>query len=110
MIISHQTLEGIALGSRTAALGKSSHSPLLRTALHDLVDGPQSPDENTAAMARNPRAGCFALITAVGMAIRIGVLKMLNGSNSSTIIVIGDTEHALPVDILTFVTLVDMSL
>lgn len=85
VIVFHQFFEGVALGSRIAILSGSRH-PLIYKLL---------------------MATAFALITPLGMAIGLGVLKQFNGNDPSTIVAIG-TLDALSAGILLWVGVVDM--
>ncbi|KAI9883268.1 MAG: hypothetical protein M1823_004966 [Watsoniomyces obsoletus] len=85
IIIFHQMFEGLALGSRIAAL----------------------PRNEAGSLARWFMAGLFAIITPLGMAIGIGVLKRFNGQDRNTLIALG-TLDALSAGILLWVALVDM--
>ncbi len=85
VIIFHQMFEGLALGSRIAAL----------------------PRGEAGTLARWSMAGLFALITPLGMAIGIGVLKRFNGQDRSTLIALG-TLDAFSAGILLWVAIVDM--
>ncbi|KZF23736.1 Zip-domain-containing protein [Xylona heveae TC161] len=82
VILFHQMFEGIALGTRIAAL--SSHM-----------------------ITKFGMASAFAIITPIGMAIGTGVLKQFNGNSASTIVAIG-TLDALSAGILLWVGLVEM--
>lgn len=83
VIIFHQMFEGLALGSRIAALTSvSSLSKLLM-------------------------AGAFACITPIGMGIGIGVLQQFNGSDKATLIALG-TLNSLSAGILMWVGFVEM--
>lgn len=84
VILFHQMFEGLALGTRIAAL-KSSTSFLTKTLM----------------------AAIFTLITPVGMAIGVGVLQKFNGNDPATIVAIG-TLDALSAGILLWVGLVEM--
>ncbi|PVH77314.1 Zip-domain-containing protein [Cadophora sp. DSE1049] len=84
VILFHQMFEGLALGTRIAAL-KSSISFLTKVLM----------------------AGIFTLITPIGMAIGVGVLQHFNGNNPATIVSIG-TLDALSAGILLWVGLVEM--
>ncbi|KAL2063756.1 hypothetical protein VTL71DRAFT_5561 [Oculimacula yallundae] len=84
VIIFHQMFEGLALGTRIAGL-KGSTSFLTKTLM----------------------AGIFTLITPIGMAIGVGVLKHFNGNDPATIVAIG-TLDALSAGILLWVGLVEM--
>lgn len=83
VIVFHQFFEGLALGARIVT-----------------IPGRMFPSK--VAMA-----GCFALITPVGMAIGIGVLGSFNGNDRDTLIALG-TLDALSAGILLWVGLVDM--
>jgi zinc transporter 1/2/3 len=82
VVLFHQMFEGIALGTRIAALRVNLLPKMLM-------------------------AGLFAIITPVGMAIGIGVLKRFNGNSPPTIVAIG-TLNALSAGILVWVGLVEM--
>jgi zinc transporter 1/2/3 len=85
VILFHQMFEGIALGTCIAELPKAA-----ATTLQKVIMG-----------------GVFALITPIGMAIGIGVLKKFNGNNPSTIVAIG-TLDAISAGILAWVGIVEM--
>lgn len=85
VILFHQMFEGIALGTCIAELPRAAASTLQKCLM----------------------AGTFALITPIGMAIGIGVLKRFNGNDPSTIIAIG-TLDALSAGILAWVGIVEM--
>lgn len=85
VILFHQMFEGIALGTCIAELPKAAAS----------------------TMAKLIMAGTFALITPIGMAIGIGVLKKFNGNDPSTIVAIG-TLDAVSAGILAWVGIVEM--
>ncbi|CZT52375.1 related to Fe2+/Zn2+ regulated transporter [Rhynchosporium secalis] len=84
VIIFHQMFEGLALGTRIASL-KSS----------------------TSFLTKSIMATVFTLITPIGMAIGVGVLKHFNGNDPATIVAIG-TLDALSAGILLWVGLVEM--
>ncbi|KAK2625473.1 hypothetical protein QTJ16_004785 [Diplocarpon rosae] len=84
VILFHQMFEGLALGTRIAAL-KSSTSFWVKSLL----------------------AGTFALITPIGMAIGVAVLSKFNGNDPATIVAIG-TLDAVSAGILLWVGLVEM--
>ncbi|CCC06317.1 hypothetical protein SMACR_00532 [Sordaria macrospora] len=147
VIVFHQMFEGIALGSRIAALGTlppinaassvhshshhghshhgHSHShaqevkrPSLPTEPHSPTctdNGMVSEDESVGVTVIKPvslkkkllLASGFALVTPIGMAIGIGVLKQFNGNDPSTIIAIG-TLDAVSSGILMWVGIVEM--
>jgi zinc transporter 1/2/3 len=83
VIAFHQLFEGIALGSRIAAL------------------------KSTSLVQKLLMAGGFALTTPVGMAIGIGVLDQFNGSSPSTLIAMA-TLNAFSAGILTWSGVVEM--
>jgi zinc transporter 1/2/3 len=83
VIVFHQFFEGLALGARIATL-----------------QGAIFPSKAIMAAA-------FALITPIGMAIGLGVLKSFNGNERSTLIALG-TLDALSAGILVWVGVVDM--
>lgn len=129
VIIFHQIFEGVALGTRIAALGTGKNQ--LQTHLHSHGPGTEqdknqsslsSPDVSDNAhmqhhehsqskpvplMKKLIMASAFALVTPVGMAIGIGVLDSFNGNDPSTIIAIG-TLDALSAGILAWVGIVEM--
>ncbi|KAK0731955.1 hypothetical protein B0H67DRAFT_640276 [Lasiosphaeris hirsuta] len=161
VITFHQMFEGIALGTRIAALGQPgappalghghshghghghfhgpspTHEPSPQTLAEELVaasaavparprkslagehrsgsesDSSVAPAEATCAghsVSLHKKlllAAAFALVTPVGMAIGIGVLKHFNGNDPSTIIAIG-TLDALSAGILVWVGVVEM--
>jgi zinc transporter 1/2/3 len=84
VIIFHQMFEGLALGTRIAALPSS-----------------------TSTVTKFIMALIFALVTPLGMAIGIGVLSHFNGNDPATIVVIG-TLDAFSAGILLWVGLVEM--
>ncbi|KLU86022.1 zinc/iron transporter [Magnaporthiopsis poae ATCC 64411] len=134
VILFHQMFEGIALGSRIAALGSQ---PVNAAAAADTDARRQTASENKIndgsttnsddAPAERPivsgspqltpapfslgrkllLASPFALVTPVGMAIGIGVLQRFNGNNRSTILAIG-TLDAVSAGILVWVGVVEM--
>lgn len=83
VIVFHQFFEGLALGARIATL-------------------PGAIFPSKAIMA-----GIFALITPIGMAIGLGVLRTFNGNEKSTLVALG-TLDALSAGILVWVGVVDM--
>lgn len=132
VILFHQMFEGIALGSRIAALGtKLGEEHAVRTAAaprqteseNKINDG--STTTSNDAVNEQPIAGNgpqtayfslgrklllaspFALVTPVGMAIGIGALQQFNGNNRSTILAIG-TLDAVSAGILVWVGVVEM--
>ncbi|KAL3425038.1 ZIP zinc transporter [Phlyctema vagabunda] len=82
VILFHQCFEGLALGARIAATASNKTTTWIL-----------------------PMA--FALVTATGMAIGIGVLNQFNGNDPSTIVALG-TLDALSAGILLWVGLVSM--
>lgn len=137
VILFHQMFEGIALGSRIAALGAASRpvdsAAAIAAPASDTSSKNQDPnvakaDENSMSDADAPRtvvpvvetpkayfslprkmllALPFALITPIGMSIGIGVLQHFNGNNRNTLLAIG-TLDALSAGILIWVGLVEM--
>ncbi|KAL0475609.1 zinc/iron transporter [Neurospora intermedia] len=147
VIVFHQMFEGIALGSRIAALGtlppinaassvhghshhghshhghshhhahevKRSSLPTESASPTGTDHGVVSEDESARVTVIKPvslkkkllLASGFALVTPIGMAIGIGVLKQFNGNDPSTIIAIG-TLDALSAGILMWVGIVEM--
>ncbi|KJY01878.1 zip zinc transporter like protein [Zymoseptoria brevis] len=84
VIIFHQFFEGLALGARISLLPNTSIFP-----------------------RKFLMAGAFTLITPIGMAIGLGVVKSFNGNDPSTMISFG-TLNALSAGILIWVGVVDM--
>ncbi|KAI9681511.1 MAG: hypothetical protein M1817_002795 [Caeruleum heppii] len=83
VILFHQMFEGLALGTRISTLGGTS--------------GP----------VKLLLAGAYALITPLGMAIGLAVIRRFNGNDPATIVAIG-TLDALSAGILVWVSVVDM--
>ncbi|TLS28041.1 hypothetical protein PpBr36_01392 [Pyricularia pennisetigena] len=130
VILFHQMFEGIALGSRIAALGAPSPHAAAAAAAPGTDASPKT-DGNSVSDVDAPRTAAaaapepvrqqayfslprklllatpFALITPIGMAIGIGVLQHFNGNNRSTLLAIG-TLDALSAGILVWVGLVEM--
>ncbi|KAL8372333.1 hypothetical protein RB595_001906 [Gaeumannomyces hyphopodioides] len=136
VILFHQMFEGIALGSRIAALGsepgkgQDAHAAAAATAAprqteseNKINDGSTTTSNDGAneqpTVGDGPQrahfslgrklllASPFALVTPVGMAIGIGVLQQFNGNNKSTILAIG-TLDAVSAGILVWVGVVEM--
>jgi len=114
VIIFHQMFEGIALGSRIAALGQGNYA--VSAHMHSHEPGPSDritiATEGTSGggislFKKLIMAGAFALVTAIGMAIGIGVLHRFNGNDASTVIAIG-TLDAFSAGILIWIGLVEM--
>ncbi len=120
VIVFHQIFEGIALGTRIAALGTQAvggvHLGHTHGHGHDLA----KPEATVLAASEEEiqvapvslwkkllLGLAFALITPIGMAIGIGVLKQFNGNDPSTIIAIG-TLDAFSAGILLWVGVVEM--
>jgi zinc transporter 1/2/3 len=76
--------EGLALGARIAELGVS-----------------------TKTLTKLLMASAFALVTPLGMAIGLGVIRTFNGNDPKTIVAVG-TLDAFSAGILAWVGLVDM--
>ncbi|KAM0269058.1 hypothetical protein ACHAQH_009836 [Verticillium albo-atrum] len=136
VIIFHQVFEGLALGSRIAALGtlpavhqvpghghghghaSAQVAPTKSASDTDPAAAP-SPDgsDNSTTDSLKPAhyslkkkcllASAFALITPIGMAIGIAVLDQFNGNDPDTIIAIG-TLDAVSAGILIWVGVVEM--
>jgi zinc transporter 1/2/3 len=100
VIVFHQMFEGIALGTCIAALGRTPVKSLLGNA-------PVPPTPTITMRKKLCLASAFAVVTPIGMAIGIGVLRQFNGNDPSTIITIG-TLDALSAGILVWVGLVEM--
>lgn len=92
VILFHQMFEGLALGARIAAL--------------DSLSGAE-PSSRWRQTKNWVLPLTFALITPIGMAIGIGVLRHFNGNDPSTIVALG-TLDALSAGILCWVGLVSM--
>jgi zinc transporter 1/2/3 len=106
--------EGIALGTRIAALGHGatfSHAQHSHMHAHDAPAPAPSFDRTQPSSVPLSKklflAAGFALVTPIGMAIGIGVLEKFNGNDPSTLIAIG-TLDALSAGILIWVGLVEM--
>ena len=85
VIVFHQAFEGLALGTRIAALAPAAQM------------GP----------SKIMMAGLFSVITPIGMAIGIGVRNHFNGSDRETLIALG-TLDAFSAGILVWVGVVEM--
>ena len=83
VIVFHQFFEGLALGSRIAALNGCN------------------------SLVRYSMAGAFAIITPIGMAIGVGVLNQFNGNDPATIIAIG-TLDAVSAGVLIWIGIIEM--
>ncbi|KAH6633917.1 putative metal ion transmembrane transporter protein [Chaetomium sp. MPI-SDFR-AT-0129] len=115
VIVFHQMFEGLALGTRIAALGRASPTATLdnssstdsndkTTTVHNVTSSTSS----TVTIAKKLLlAFPFALITPLGMAIGIGVLHRFNGNDPATVIALG-TLDALSAGILVWVGVVEM--
>ncbi|KAH6636142.1 hypothetical protein F5144DRAFT_488146 [Chaetomium tenue] len=116
VIVFHQAFEGIALGTRIAALGSPDRS--LTTFGHGYHHS-YEPEVNGVALAKDTTsskvstarklllASGFAFVTPVGMAVGICLLKVFNGNDPSTIVVIGSID-AFSAGILVWVGIVEM--
>lgn len=120
VIVFHQVFEGIALGTRIAAVG---HKTITSHGGHSSPSPPTSRkiDTTTGAAVNDVElssrklswlnmmymALAFALVTPVGMAIGIGVLHKFNGNDPSTLIALGMLD-ALSAGILVWVGVVEM--
>ena len=124
VIMFHQMFEGIALGTRIAAIGAGEHSHI-----HPGTESAQStasgadksvqPSGEESSVSSSSvtltfslkkklaLASIFAFVTPIGMAIGIGVLNQFNGNDKSTLIAIG-TLDALSAGILVWVGVVEM--
>ncbi|KAH7129884.1 hypothetical protein B0J13DRAFT_588137 [Dactylonectria estremocensis] len=114
VIIFHQLFEGIALGTRIAALGHgitfSHHTDHGHMHAHDAPIGPPVDRSQPSTVPLSKKlflASGFAIVTPIGMAIGIGVLDVFNGNDPNTLIAIG-TLDALSAGILVWVGLVEM--
>lgn len=112
VIVFHQMFEGIALGSRIAAVGHSVHSDHIQ---HH--DGSGLSETRSESKTRLPSpislpkkllfASAFALVTPIGMAIGVGVIHHFNGNDPATVIALG-TLDALSAGILVWVGVYEM--
>lgn len=137
VIVFHQFFEGLALGTRIAALGTQPAVQQVAQRIgghgHVSVDQPMSSKSPSGAepaaeaspegsvdfgamVEKEPQfslvkkcvlASAFTLITPVGMAIGIGVLDQFNGNDPSTILAIGILD-AVSAGILIWVGVVEM--
>ncbi|KAI1457883.1 Zip-domain-containing protein [Annulohypoxylon moriforme] len=125
VILFHQMFEGIALGTRIASVGHHIKADVTNTNHAQPVitefppeQAPKStstPDtldenENWKSLSMPKKllmAVPFALITPVGMAIGICVLKQFNGNDPNTLVALG-TLDALSAGILIWVGVVEM--
>ncbi|CVK86518.1 related to zinc transporter [Fusarium mangiferae] len=112
VIIFHQLFEGIALGTRIASLGYGNiYTPLVLSHSHSHSTPPPIVERTGTSTVplwkKLVLASGFAIVTPVGMAIGIGVLKVFNGNDPATLIAIG-TLDALSAGILVWVGLVEM--
>jgi zinc transporter 1/2/3 len=110
--------EGIALGTRIAALGSTPAAARLQHIGHHHVQPSETPSGSEDTDIKAPGvsvsmskklllAAAFAVVTPLGMAIGIGVLNSFNGNDPSTIVAIG-TLDALSAGILVWVGIVEM--
>lgn len=111
VIIFHQLFEGIALGTRIAALGYNTTfaKATLDMHSHDVPAGEidRSQPSTVSLWKKLIMATGFAIVTPIGMAIGIGILSHFNGNDPSTIVAIG-TLDALSAGILVWVGVVEM--
>lgn len=125
VILFHQIFEGIALGTRIAAIGTKEYIHVssedetdadksLRTGnsgTEEMINNnpapKQVPAHTLSLLKKCGLASLFAFVTPLGMAIGIGVLSKFNGNDRSTILAIG-TLDALSAGILVWVGLVEM--
>lgn len=113
VIIFHQMFEGIALGTRIAAVGYGTSTAALSMHSHMHSHGDMMPPVDKTGPSTVPLykklllATGFTLVTPIGMAIGIGVLDVFNGNDPSTIVAIG-TLDALSAGILVWVGVVEM--
>ncbi|KAK3295547.1 putative ZIP zinc transporter [Chaetomium fimeti] len=118
VIVFHQAFEGIALGTRIAALGSPGRSVASFGHSHHHHHSFE-PEGNGATLAEDTAsskisiarklllASGFAFVTPVGMAIGICLLKVFNGNDPSTIVAIGAID-AFSAGILVWVGIVEM--
>lgn len=120
VIVFHQAFEGIALGTRIAALGSGQSVASLghdhHGHHHHHSSGPEVNDvilfgeaaTTQVSMARKLLlASGFAFVTPLGMAIGICVLSVFNGNDPSTIVAIGSID-AFSAGILVWVGIAEM--
>ncbi|KAH7040586.1 uncharacterized protein B0I36DRAFT_357863 [Microdochium trichocladiopsis] len=133
VIIFHQMFEGIALGSRIAAVGHHVRNmAAAHTHAHSLPTAPAESksanetdggvvSENSSVPSETSSVGWktlslpkkllmgvgFAITTPIGMAIGTGVLNTFNGSDRRTLIALG-TLDAVSAGILVWVGVVEM--
>ncbi|KAI0199576.1 hypothetical protein F4808DRAFT_432158 [Astrocystis sublimbata] len=122
VIVFHQLFEGIALGSRIASAGRLVKG-IEESSIRQSPTGDKPPPEvsSTGSLGEHQQgiweplntakklamASAFAVVTPVGMAIGIGVLRSFNGNDPSTIVAIG-TLDAVSAGILLWVGVVEM--
>jgi solute carrier family 39 (zinc transporter), member 1/2/3 len=122
VILFHQMFEGIALGTRIAALGThdaeraAPHSHGHHHGRHSSVADPNVKSPSSPITAKQAPvsmakklllAAGFAVVTPMGMAIGIGILHQFNGNDPTTIWAIG-TLDAFSAGILVWVGVVEM--
>lgn len=126
VIAFHQMFEGIALGTRIAALGtpRLAYMDFSHGHNHGFMAIPTLSEDELEALhpcqtidASNVRTvsmrkkilmcAAFALVTPSGMAIGIGVVKVFNGNDPTTLMAMG-TLDAFSAGILLWVGIVDM--
>ncbi|KEY67598.1 hypothetical protein S7711_08271 [Stachybotrys chartarum IBT 7711] len=118
VIMIHQLFEGIALGSRIAAIGATAAKSIQGTHGHrHIVSQPVEDDtlksEEQGYSDRIPLAqkllmGCgFACVTPLGMAVGILALNTFNGNDPTTILIIGSLD-AFSAGILVWFGIVEM--
>jgi solute carrier family 39 (zinc transporter), member 1/2/3 len=122
VILFHQMFEGLALGSRIAALGKQD-CQAQRIHMHShakFADSGEAEPSGPVAGAEAPSqvqpvtfgkkvalASLFSLISPIGMAIGMPLLNVFNGNDPATIIAISTLE-AFSAGILVWVGVVEM--
>ncbi|KFA65119.1 hypothetical protein S40285_07145 [Stachybotrys chlorohalonatus IBT 40285] len=118
VVMFHQMFEGIALGSRIAAIGTTAAKNIQGAQNHRHIL-PQSAEDDGLKMEehsyddRIPLAqkllmGCgFACVTPLGMAIGILALNTFNGNDPATIFIIGSLD-AFSAGILVWFGIVEM--
>ena len=129
VIIFHQMFEGIALGSRIAAIGhtvrtaglagNNCHGSSIKevettspgrngsTGDNASLDTKPAPQNSLSLIRKLLMALAFAVTTPIGMAIGIGVLNSFNGNDPATLWAIG-TLDAFSAGILVWVGVVEM--
>jgi zinc transporter 1/2/3 len=119
VIMFHQAFEGVALGTRIAALGcpggslppvgHGHHHPSLapNVTVHKAAVGETIASRKVSTARKLLLASGFAFVTPIGMAFGICVLRVFNGNDPTTIMAIG-TIDAFSAGVLVWVGVVEM--